>query len=145
MNTPDTTGTRTVGIEFQAVPLLLLVMRRVIDEIVQIDQYSDAERDDLRLAIHETAALSVLDAVPGSPVICQFRRNDREVGVCIRSVAADEIHRNSHRLSWYTLRSLIPSARMAQHPFDDALGGCRTVTQFTWRRRNPEDTRRLEN
>jgi hypothetical protein len=137
---PDASRAMTVAIELQAAPLLLLVLRRIIDQVVPVDHCTAAECDDLRFAIHETAALSILDAVPGSPIHCRVSQGTKEIGVRIGSVAADHMDRNSHRLSWYALRSLIPSARMSQNPFDDTLGGCRTTVQFTWRRRDPIPT-----
>lgn len=130
----EATGTRTVGVELRAGPLHLLVLGRIVEEIVQVENFTVAERAALRLAIRETAALSMLDAVPGSPVQCECRHDGEELGVRIRSIAVNDMDDNSHRLGWYALRCFIASARMTQCPYDEDLGGYRTVLQFTWRR-----------
>lgn len=136
----EPTGTRTVGVELRAGPLHLLVLGRIVEEIVQVENFTAAERVALRLAIRETTALSMLDAVPGSPVQCEFRHEGEELGVRIRSVAVNDMDDNSHRLGWYALRCFIASVRMTQCPYDEDLGGYRTALQFTWRRRNSGPT-----
>lgn len=132
----DWAGAEVVRLELRAAPLHLFALRSVLDAAVPVERCTAAARAALCLAIHETAALSMLEAIPGSPVLCEFRADDESVGVGIGSIAVCDKQSSQHRLSWSALRSMVTSARMIQRPFDESLGGYRTVTRFTWRLRD---------